>query len=156
MAANQDFEDLLQCLNAAKVEYLIVGAHAVSLYTEPRYTKDIDIWVNPTTKNAEKVYAALKAFRAPISSLKVNDLANPELVYQIGVVPVRIDIMMGISGVDFPTAWKHKKSTKFGNQKVFVIGLSELIINKKATARPQDKLDIKKLTQSTPTKKRQR
>lgn len=142
---HQDFEDMLRCLNTAKVKYLIVGAHAVSVYTEPRYTKDIDIWVEPTKENAVKVYNALKKFGAPIKQLEVDDLANPNLVYQMGVAPVRIDILMSISGTDFPTAWSNKKTIRFGKEKVHVIGFEELVKAKKASGRTQDELDLEKL-----------
>lgn len=142
---HQDFEDLLRCLNAAKARYLIVGAHAVSFYTEPRYTKDIDIWIEPTLINAARVYKALQKFGAPTKDLKLEDLTNSKLIYQIGIAPIRIDIIMGVKGIDFSKAWKNKKKTLFGNEKVFVLGIDELIKAKKAVARLQDRLDLHKL-----------
>ncbi len=145
MAVYPDFEDLLLCLNAAKVRYLIVGAHAVSFYSEPRYTKDLDIWVDPTPENAEKVYKALQKFGAPIKNLRVEDLTKTNLLYQIGIAPLRIDIMMGISGVDFSTAWRNRKLTHFGKASVNIIGIKELIKSKKAIMRPQDRIDLNKL-----------
>jgi len=145
MANNQDFEDLLRCLNDAKAKYLIVGAYAMAFYTEPRYTKDIDIWIEPSKTNGKKVYSALTKFGAPIKGLRMEDLEDPELVYQIGVAPMRIDIMMKIDGVGFDQAWKNRKRTKFGSQNVNILGIKDLIKNKKATDRPQDKIDLKYL-----------
>ncbi len=153
MAVYQDFEDLLRCLNGAKVRYLIVGAHAVAFYTEPRYTKE-DIWVDPDPKNAERVYKALGKFGAPLQGLKVEDLTNPKLVYQIGVAPVRVDIIMGIGYLKFSEAWRHKRAASFGKEKMFVLGIKELITAKKAASRPQDKLDLDKLQKRSRSLKR--
>lgn len=148
MAIYPDFEELLQCLNDAKARYLLVGAHAVAIYTEPRYTKDMDVWVEPSLANAGRVYRALEKYGAPVTHLTIDDLCNPEMVYQIGVEPVRIDIIMGISGLDFVTAWKNKKTTFFGKTKTFVLGKKELIKAKESAKRPQDKLDLAKLYKS--------
>lgn len=102
-----DYRDLLRLLNKHKVQYLIVGAYAVIYYTEPRYTKDLDIWINPQTKNAQRVWKALKEFGAPLRGIQPEDFTFKNLVYQIGVAPIRVDIMMGITGVEFTLAWKH-------------------------------------------------
>jgi hypothetical protein len=79
-----DYRDLLNILNKYKVQYLIIGAHAVTYYTEPRFSKDLDIWVNPTKGNAQKVYDALKEFGAPLKSVRAEDFTNPKTFYQIG------------------------------------------------------------------------
>ena len=81
---NSDFSDLLQALNEGEVEYLIVGGYAVAKHTEPRYTKDLDIWINNTRENAERVFQALRAFGAPLGSVSVDDFTIPDLVFQIG------------------------------------------------------------------------
>lgn len=145
MAVHQDFEDMLRCLNEEKAKYLIVGAHAVSFYTEPRYTKDIDIWIDPAPENAKRVYSALRKFGAPLADLDVGDLSDTDKIYQLGIAPVRIDIMMGPGGIDFSTAWKKRKTTTFGKEKVYIIGIEDLIKLKKTASRPQDKIDLKKL-----------
>lgn len=144
MAIHQDFEELLLCLNAAKVRYLIIGAHAVAFYTEPRYTKDMDIWVDPSPDNAKKVFKALAEFGAPMKKVAVEDFSNPQMVYQIGVEPVRIDILMGI-GFDFSLAWKNRKKSKFGKASVNIIGFKDLLKSKKIAGRPKDKIDAEKL-----------
>ena len=156
MAVYPDFEDLLRCLNAAKARYLIVGAHAVSFYTEPRYTKDLDIWIDPSPENAAKVYKALGKFGAPIKNLCVEDLTRPNLFYQLGIAPVRIDIIMSISRVNFSDAWKKRKPTRFGNIQVNIIGIEELIKSKKAVMRPQDRIDLSKLAKSKKLKTRKK
>lgn len=145
MALYQDFKDLLQCLNAAKAQYLIVGAHAVAFYTEPRFTKDLDIWVNPTPENAKKVHKALRKFGAPVKNLHLSDLTNPKLVYQIGVAPVRVDIIMGVGCVEFAEAWAHRKTMRLGKISAPVLGIKELVKAKEAANRFQDKLDLTKL-----------
>lgn len=154
MSIHKDFEDMLRCLNDAKVRYLIVGAHAVSFYTEPRYTKDIDFLIEPTVENAPKVLEALKKFGAPVAGLKISDFINPNLVYQIGVAPVRIDIIMGIKGVDFRQAWVNKKATRFGRERIFVLGIDDLIRAKEASARTQDELDLEKLKKAKKFRKK--
>lgn len=154
MALNKDFEDLLRCFNDAKVEYLIIGAYAVIYYTEPRYTKDLDLWINPSRQNAEKVFKALKKFGAPVKKLTLEDLTNKELVYQIGVEPNRIDILMGIGSHPFKKAWKNKKTSSYGHEKIYIISLKDLIKAKKEVGRTKDKLDLELLSEISKRKKR--
>lgn len=145
MLIPSDYKGLLKLLNKHKVRYLIVGAYAVIYYTEPRYTKDIDIWVEPEIENTKRVYAVLKEFGAPLKDIKVEDFNNPNLVYQIGVAPVRIDIIMGISDIKFEVAWKHKETASFEGSKVNIIGIDELIKTKEKAKRALDESDIKNL-----------
>jgi hypothetical protein len=93
MNGNRDFRDLLQCLNEAGARYLIVGAYAVIYHSEPRYTKDLDIWTEPTPDNAGRVWNALVQFGAPLADLTIADLTNPDVVFQMGIEPNRIDII---------------------------------------------------------------
>ena len=143
-----DYEEMLKTLNTCKVKYMIVGAYAVSYYMEPRFTKDIDIWVKPKRENAIKVYEALKEFGAPLRDVKPEDFTDKNIVYQIGVAPIRIDIMMDIGGVTFDIAWKNKRRIKFGKTPTYVIGVYDLIRAKKRSSRPQDILDMEKLKES--------
>lgn len=145
MRVPSDYKELLSALNKNKVRYLVIGAYAVTYYAEPRYTKDIDIWVGPDTQNAQRVYAALKEFGAPLKGITVKDFSNPKMVYQIGVAPVRADIMMGVSGVKFKTAWQHKKNVPFNGIKINIIGIKELIRIKEKTGRPLDAADAESL-----------
>jgi hypothetical protein len=145
MAVNRDFRDLFAALNAAAARYLLVGGYAVGFHAQPRFTKDLDIWVDPTPANAALVYRALQAFQAPLGELTTKDLAEPGIVFQMGMPPNRIDIMTSIEGVLFEPAWNGRAETTHGDQAVHVIGLAELIINKQACGRPQDLIDLKLL-----------
>ena len=146
MAANPDFKDLFSELYAAHAEFLVVGAHAVMFYTVPRYTKDLDVWVRPTAGNAARVHRALTAFGAPMSDLTRDDLARPGTIFQIGVAPNRVDILTSIEGVDFETAWAHRTTSSYAGVPIAILGANELVTNKRAVGRPQDLLDLEKLT----------
>lgn len=145
MATNPDFKDLLQELSDAKASFLIVGAHAVMFYTAPRYTKDLDIWVEANRENAKKVYKALKQFGAPLTELTISDLSSPETIFQIGIEPNRIDILTHLKSLDFAKAWKNRKSTTYDGVPIHILGLEDLILNKQAVGRDQDLLDLKNL-----------
>lgn len=145
MAVNPDFKDLFLAFNAGRVRYLVVGAHAVSFHARPRFTKDLDIWVDPDPANAERVYAALRVFGAPLTDLSTLDLSNPEMVYQIGVIPNRIDVRMGIEGVSFHDVWPRRQESSYGDCPIFVIGRKDLIRNKRSVGRPQDLEDLRAL-----------
>ncbi|OPX33268.1 hypothetical protein B1H10_06250 [candidate division KSB1 bacterium 4484_188] len=142
---NSDLIDLLRLLNENQVKYLIVGAYAVIYYAEPRYTKDLDIWVEPSKKNAQKLWKALAEFGAPLENVTIADFQNPEIVFQIGVEPNRIDILMGIEGLTFKTAWKRRLKIQFDSVKVSILSIDDLITSKKMAGRLQDKLDLKYL-----------
>ena len=145
MSVNTDFQDLLRAFNDHGIRYLIVGAYAVMYYTEPRFTKDLDIWVEPSLENARKVWAALAEFGAPLEQVTLNDFLNKELVYQIGIAPNRVDIMMGIKGVHFQTAWESRVISSYEKIPVNIIGLNDLIRAKKKAGRDQDRIDLKRL-----------
>lgn len=146
MDISPDYRDLLKLLNKHKVRYLIAGAYAVIYYTQPRYTKDMDILAEPAPENAKKLYEALVEFGAPLKNISIEDFTNEKTIYQIGLAPVRVDIIMRLSGLKFKDAWKRRKKTKYGKVTVNVMGLRELIYAKRRSNRPQDVLDLKKLT----------
>ena len=139
---NPDFRDLFAALNEAEARYLVVGAHAVAFYAEPRFTKDLDVWVEASAVNAPRIMAALLAFGAPLAGVTEADFQALGAVLQIGVAPNRIDITTHIDGVAFAAAWPNRLSTAFGDQSIWIIGRTELIQNKTAVARPQDLLDL--------------
>jgi hypothetical protein len=145
MAVNPDFRDLFAALNDAGVKYLLIGGYAVAFHSQPRFTKDLDIWVEATVENAERVFAALKTFGAPLANLTPADLTQPDLIFQIGVPPNRIDVLTSIDGVTFMEAWNAHEQTTYGDQSVPVISRTHLVQNKRAAGRPQDLLDIKSL-----------
>jgi len=145
MPVNRDFSDLFAALNAAGAEYLVVGGYALAVHAAPRFTKDLDVWVNPTPENAARVHAALARFGAPLGELTAADLATAGIVFQIGLPPNRIDVLTAIDGVSFPEAWPERLETAFGEQPVRIIGKRHLVQNKRATGRPQDRLDAELL-----------
>jgi hypothetical protein len=147
---NPDFRDLLHAFNAAEVRYLVVGAYAVTFHAQPRFTKDLDLWVEPSSDNAPRVLAALKTFGAPVANLSLDDLVNPALVYQIGVAPNRIDVLMGVSGIEFEDAWPNRVPSNYGDCPIHVISRDDLIRNKRASNRPQDLLDLQALGADEP------
>ncbi len=142
---NSDFSDLLQSLNDAGAEYLVVGGLAVIIHTEPRYTKDIDIWINNSRANAERVYRALGKFGAPLGNVTVDDFTATDLVYQIGIEPTRIDILMGLEAMDFVDCWPRRIQETLDGVAMNVISISDLIENKERTARAQDLIDAANL-----------
>lgn len=149
MLLPSDYKDLLKLLNKHKARYLIVGAYAVIYYTEPRYSKDIDIWIEPKKENAKKVFAALKEFGAPLRGMSEEDFAKKTQIYQMGVAPVRVDIIMGVGDLEFAAAWKYKVKASLENIKVNIIGREQLIQIKKKVSRPSDLLDIEVLKKRT-------
>lgn len=151
---NPDYRDLLRELNSAQARYLVVGAYAVIFHAEPRFTRDIDLWVEPTPENAERVWTALAQFGAPLSDLTKSDLCNPEMVYQIGVAPNRIDVLMGVGGLDFSDAWKNRVESTYGGEPIRFIGLDDLIRAKEAAGRPQDQLDLTLLREARARRRR--
>jgi hypothetical protein len=148
MAGRQnDYSDILRVLNEFNAEYLVVGAHAVMFYTEPRYTKYLDIWVRSTIENAKAIYRALLRFGAPVAidGITPETFATPDIVYQIGVAPVRIDLSTHIDGLTFDQAWANKRQAHFFGVPVYVISLPDLLHNKQSTGRLEDRLDLERL-----------
>ncbi len=146
---NRDFAEMLSALSAAGAEYLVVGAHALAAHGHPRATGDLDVWVRPDATNAEKVWAALTTFGAPLADLRKADLQTPGIVFQIGVAPVRIDILTAIDGVDFESAWTRRLNLEIDGQQVPLLGREDLIANKRAAGRPQDLADVAALEGKT-------
>ncbi|MBZ5619144.1 MAG: nucleotidyltransferase [Acidobacteriia bacterium] len=146
MKINSDFRDLLRSLDAAGVRYLIVGGYAVMVYTEPRYTKDLDIWIEPTELNAQKLFLALAGFGAPTKDIRPSDFTEANTFFQIGIDPVRIDIMTSVPGLDFVPAWDRKVMVDFGGESAPVICREDVIRSKIAAGRLRDRRDLRNLT----------
>lgn len=138
---NPDFTDILSAFIAEKVEFLVVGGYAMAFHGCVRATGDIDLWIRISGKNAEKVWRALERFGAPLFDLNLEDLQTPGMVFQIGLVPSRIDIITQIDGVEFEEAWKEHKTVKIKDLEIPVIGRVHLLINKKSTGRIKDRND---------------
>ena len=145
MPASSHFKELLRSFNERGIRYLVVGAYAVMKYTEPRYTKDLDIWVDPTPENAQRVFGTLAEFGAPMDDVKVQDFANRGLVFQIGLAPHRIDILMGIAILEFLQAWERRVEADFEGLFVPFLSKQDLIAAKRAAGRPQDLIDAELL-----------
>ena len=148
MRVEKDFEDFIELLNNYEVEYLIVGAYALALYAEPRNTGDIDIFINATEANVNNLLKALDKFGFDGFGLTKRDFLTKNNVIQLGVSPVRIDILTSISGVDFEESYKNKFSNEFGNTYAYFISKSDLIKNKKASSRKKDLADLESLMNS--------
>jgi hypothetical protein len=148
MQPNRDFRDLFAAFNAEGAEYLLVGGYALAYHHAPRSTGDLDVWVRPSAENAARVHRALAAFGAPLGELSARDLTTPGIVFQVGVPPVRIDVLTAIDGVAFDEAWPERVATRYGDQPIHVIGRRQLVANKRASGRPRDLLDLEELEKS--------
>lgn len=149
---NSDFKDLLSALENFGAEYLVVGGYAVMAYTEPRYTKDLDIWVRAEPSNARRVYQSLAEFGAPMDGVTIKDFATEGMVFQIGIAPVRIDIIMSLDALTFEEAWVNRKRLDLGGINCWVLSPEDLIRNKECAARPQDLADVHNLKRATQPK----
>jgi hypothetical protein len=147
---NPDFRDMLSALCDENAEFLLVDAYALAAYGLPRATGDMDIWIRCSNANARRVWRALQQFGAPLSEPTLDDLKTPDLVFQIGIAPRRIDLLTSIDGVQFDEAWLQRKTIEVEGLTVAVIGRSHLIQNKKAVGRPQDLADVVWLERHAP------
>ncbi len=145
MEVQPDFRDLLELFNAHQVEYMIVGGYALAFHGAPRYTGDIDIFVKPASGNARRILTALDEFGFGSLGLTVEDLESLDSVVQLGVPPVRIDLIPSITGVSWEDALSDCVDGKYGELPVKYIGLDEFISNKRATGRKKDLSDLEAL-----------
>ena len=142
MEVERDFREMLLCLNAKRVEYLIVGSFALAFHGKPRVTGDIDILVRPSGDNASRIMLALDEFGMALQGLSAADFAQPGQIVQLGLPPVRIDLITSITGVSWEEADRGSVEGKLGDVPVRYLGLAEFIANKKASGRPKDLGDI--------------
>lgn len=145
MKLTQDFQTIIQLLNSAGAEYIIAGGFAVALYGYPRYTGDIDIWINPSQENALKVLSILYQLGYDPQDVNLEDLTTENVVVQLGYPPNRIDLSTGMTGLSFESSWQNKIMMPFGGTTANFISLDDLKRNKQATARQQDLLDLENL-----------
>jgi hypothetical protein len=145
MKVEKDYEEFLGLFNKHSVRYCIVGAYAVAFYAKPRYTKDIDILVEPSKENAQKILRALGEFGFGELSISVDDLTHEGNILQLGYEPLRIDLLNKLEAFQFHDIWQNKVTGDYGSEKVYFISLDDLIKNKKISARPTDKIDIELL-----------
>jgi hypothetical protein len=141
---NDDYHDILAALVEQEAQFLVVGAHALAAHGYPRATVDIDIWIESTPENARRVWRALAVFGAPLEDLQVreSDLARANIVAQFGLPPNRIDILTGISGLSFGEAWPNRIEAPVEGVRVPILGLKDLLTNKRASGRDKDRADV--------------
>lgn len=146
---NPDFRDFLHAFVDAGVEFLVIGAYALSFHGAPRASGDIDIFIRPSAENAARVWRALLAFGAPVTATGVTqtDFEKPDLVYQIGLPPRRVDVLTSISGVSFDDAWSSRTPAMLTGRIVHFIGKEMFVRNKLAAGRPKDLADAARLKQ---------
>jgi len=151
---HRDFKDLLSAFNAHKVRYMIVGGYAYARYTEPRSTKDLDLFVSPDPENASATYEALKEFGAHLADATVEDFARAGTIFQIGVAPFRVDVLSDIAGLTFDEAWGASEESLVDEEiSVRYISSNHLIANKLAAGRPQELVDVEKLRDAARARK---
>ncbi|MFW5681552.1 MAG: hypothetical protein ACOC1G_00965 [Phycisphaeraceae bacterium] len=136
--------DMLVALLEAQAEFLVVGGFAFAAHAYIRATKDIDFWVRPTIDNAQRVWRALLAFKAPVHAhgLTLEDLATGNLLYQVGLPPARVDLITTVADLDFEACWRRRTRVSVGDLEVPVLGLDDLIHAKRVGDRKQDRLDV--------------
>lgn len=142
---NPHFRDMLGLLLKHRVEFLLIGGHAIAAHGFVRYTDDIDFLVRPTVDNAKRLWSALVEFGAPLENLTLDDFTMPTRVVQFGVVPHRIDFLMSLAGVDFEKAWSNRQLAEIEGMSVPVLSKADLIRNKREVDRPQDRADVARL-----------
>jgi hypothetical protein len=142
---NEDYRDMLHALSDEKVKFILVGAYALAAHGYPRATMDIDIWVMPSSDNAEAVLRALRRFGAPLHNLTKEDLQKDGTIFQIGLAPRRIDIITAASGLQFEPAYQNSIPVNIDGIELRIPSIDDLIINKKATGRTKDLADSEAL-----------
>jgi len=141
----KDYEEFLELLNKHNVRYCIIGSHALAFHARPRYTKDIDIMVEASPDNADRILTALDEFGFGCLNLGIEDFSSKGNIIQLGYEPVRIDIITSINGLDFSDVWQNRVLGSYGSQTVNFIGRRNLIKSKKISNRIQDKADLELL-----------
>lgn len=145
MELQPDFRELLESFNKRGVEYLVVGAYALAFHGVPRATGDLDLWVRPDPVNARRVLSALADFGFSALGLAEADFVKGDHVIQLGVSPVRVDLLTSLSGVDWETSAKNSVTVSVGTVSVPIIGRADFIANKRATGRARDRADLEAL-----------
>jgi hypothetical protein len=142
---NKDFREFIESLNSNKVKYLVLGGYAIAFHGHPRYTKDLDIWLELSDENARNVLKALNDFGFGLLNFTKDDFLHKGMVVQLGYPPNRIDLINSPDGVEFAECFDSKVEVEIDNVKIFIIDLENLKRNKKASGRLQDLADLEKL-----------
>ena len=150
MEAIQDFEDMLRLLYKHKVRYLIIGGLAFIYHAKPRYTKDMDLWIDPDTENVKRANQALADFGSPF----ILNVGKRNEILQLGVAPNRIDFLLQVSGARFQTAWNRRIKGRYGNAKAYWVDLDSLIRIKRQIDNPRHQEDVRVLREVKKRKKK--
>jgi hypothetical protein len=142
---SKDFKEFLELLNENKVKYLVVGGYAVAFHGHPRYTKDIDVWIELSPDNANNILNALKEFGFGSLGLKPDDFLESDQIIQLGYPPNRIDILTSLKDLKFEDCYKTKVEVEIQGLHIDFIDIENLKKNKRATGRPQDLADAENL-----------
>jgi len=142
MKKSEDFKEFIELLNKNSCRYLIVGGYALSFHSRPRYTEDIDIWIDPQPENAKKIIKVLNEFGFGQLDITHHDLINPNQVIQLGHAPLRIDLLTSVDGLIFDKAYKNKVKVKYFGIETTIISRDDLILNKKSSGRKKDLSDL--------------
>ncbi|MBI2801612.1 MAG: hypothetical protein HYX63_15300 [Gammaproteobacteria bacterium] len=142
---SRDFKEFVELLNSNKVEYLVVGAHALAVHGRPRFTGDLDLWIRPKRDNIENVLLALNEFGFASVGLTVEDFLAPQAVIQLGYPPGRIDLLTAIDGAEFDPCYRRRIDVEIAGLSLPVIGLDDFKANKRATGRLKDLADLEDL-----------
>jgi hypothetical protein len=142
---NEDFAEILAALSAAGAEFLVVGAHAMAAHGVVSATGALDLWIRATPENAQRVWQPLVTFGAPLHDLSLEHLTADNVVFQIGLLPRRIDVLTSLTGLEFEHSWRSRISVTIEGREVPVLDLDSLIRNKEATGRPRDLADVAEL-----------
>ena len=145
MEVKKDFRDLLALFNEHKVEYLVAGSYALAFHGAPRYTGDIDLYVRPSPDNADRILRALADFGFRFENLTSADFQAPERVIQLGVPPIRVDLITSLTGVTWEEAYAGRAAGRYGDVSVLYLGRPQLVANKRATGRKKDVADLEAL-----------
>lgn len=139
---DKDFVEFIECCVARDVKFLIVGGYALAAHGHPRATKDLDVWILIDPDNAERLTTALSDFGMDSVGLDASDFLEPGIVIQLGYPPVRIDLLTSASGIDFDDCWERRMVVVIGRVDAGFISYEDLIVNKRASGRPQDQVDV--------------
>lgn len=142
---NSDFKDLLRSFVEEEVRFLVVGGYAVIHYSQPRYTKDLDLWIEPTTENARKLMRAFRSFGLPLIGLEERDFAEPGTQFSVGVPPCEIDLLTSLPGLEFSPCWEERECSDEEGIPVPYLGKADLVTAKEKAGRPQDLADLDEL-----------
>lgn len=142
---NSDFRDLLRIFVEEEVRFLVVGGYAVIHYAQPRYTKDLDLWIEPTTGNARRLMRAFHRFGLPLIGLEESDFAEPGTQFSVGVPPCEIDLLTSLPGLEFSSCWANREHSDEEGIQIPYLGKTDLVNAKRIAGRPQDLADLDEL-----------